>query len=118
MYSLMMLDSCSTRSRSTSTGVRLYGLITARSSGLWSRSTSMIWKSIPFSCRTIRQRWLKGSVVPEYKVIMVVSAASVDVFPVFALQPVHQSEQQAEEQQHDNARVDAMRLRGFADVIQ
>jgi hypothetical protein len=30
----------------------------------------MIWKSIPFSCSTIRQRWLKGSVVPEYSVIM------------------------------------------------
>ena len=42
MYSLMMFDSCSTRSRSTSTGTWLYGFITARSSGLWSRSTSMI----------------------------------------------------------------------------
>ena len=48
MYSLMMFDSCSTRSRSTSTGTWLYGFITARSSGLWSRSTSMIWKSMPF----------------------------------------------------------------------
>jgi hypothetical protein len=65
MYSLMMFDSCKTRSRSTSTGTWLYGFITARSSGLWSRSTSMIWKSIPFSCSTMRQRWLKGSVVPE-----------------------------------------------------
>jgi hypothetical protein len=33
--------------------------------GLWSRSTSMIWKSMPFSCSTMRQRWLNGSVVPE-----------------------------------------------------
>ena len=30
----------------------------------------MIWKSMPFSCSTMRQRWLKGSVVPEYRVIM------------------------------------------------
>ncbi|MND09310.1 hypothetical protein D3C83_325270 [compost metagenome] len=65
MYSLMMFDSYRIKSRSTSTGVRLYGFITARSSGLLNRSTSMIWKSMPFSNRTIRQRWLNGQVVPE-----------------------------------------------------
>ena len=65
MYSLMMFDSYRIRSRSTSTGRRLYGFITAMSSGLLYRSTSMTWKSMPFSYSTKRQRWLKGQVVPE-----------------------------------------------------
>ena len=40
------------------------------SSGLLKTSTSMTWKSMPFSYSTKRQRWLKGSVVPEYSCIM------------------------------------------------
>ena len=47
------------------TGSRLYGFITAMSSGLLYRSTSMTWKSMPFSYSTKRQGWLKGQVVPE-----------------------------------------------------
>ena len=65
MYSLMMFDSYRIRSRSTRIGTRLYGFITAMSSGLLNRSTSLISKSMPFSNSTKRQRWLKGQVVPE-----------------------------------------------------
>src|SRR5512139_1488851 len=130
MYSLMMLDSCSTRSRSTSTGTWLYGFITARSSGLWSRSTSMIWKSMPFSCSTMRQRWLNGSVVPEYSVIMAVLSSRgvavaggsggrlVHFLPVLALQPVREHEQHAEEDQHHHAERPAGVLRGLRNIVE
>ncbi|MDE2342393.1 MAG: hypothetical protein KGL63_03205, partial [Betaproteobacteria bacterium] len=46
---------------------------------------------MPFSNSTIRQRWLKGQVVPEYKVIMLRFSLrgvgkSVNVFPVLFLE--------------------------------
>ena len=34
---------------------------------------SLISKSMPFSNNTIRQRWLNGQVMPEYKIIMIKS---------------------------------------------
>ena len=37
----------------------------------------MIWKSMPFSYSTMRQRWEKGQVVPEYRFIIIVKAFEV-----------------------------------------
>src|SRR5664279_2768671 len=104
----------------------------------------MIWKSMPFSCRTIRQRWLNGSVVPEYKVIIfslpsracahaaqkkytgqercpcpdLQNVISVDVFPVHPLERIDQREQNTKENKDGDADVDAVVARRLAHIVE
>src|SRR5262249_1712095 len=75
------------------------------------RSTSMISKSMPFSYSTIRQRWEKGSVIPEYSVIML-----FDVFPEFVLEHQRHDRERGEQEEREDAPELAVVLRRLPHV--
>src|SRR5262245_45223600 len=105
------------------------------SSGLLYMSTSMIWKSMPFSYSTMRQRCENGSVVPEYRFIILAYLLFgladekgadaprprpldgipllVHVLPELLVKQVRENEQREQRQHHDIARLLALQLIRF-----
>src|SRR3990167_3106966 len=93
-----------------------------------------------FSYRTMRVRWLMGSVVPEYSVITGLRIAviamlfsirrsgrpkaltspqtSVDVLPVFLLKQIGENQEHQQEQDHEDPDPVALQFRRLAEVDQ
>src|SRR5690606_1201069 len=116
-YSMMIRESYSTRSRSTSVGSVWSGLRSRRSSGKRPGVTLTISISTSFSARTMRVRWLATSSGAENRVITS-GVTSMDVLPVFLLQHPRKPCEHQQEQDHPDAQMAPLRLRGVSRVVE